>query len=146
MNSNVSSIRTQRADIGILGTGRMGVRLALMFARAGRTVVLGSRDRARSQRIVDGLKVAGIVAGTYEEAVVAPAVLPAAFIRDGLFDTLDVLRDRLEDKLLIDITKAAQRNCRSGSLARASWVHSRTYGGKCSTRPTSTVYSATFSS
>ena len=104
MNSDVSSIRTQRADIGILGTGRMGVRLALMFARAGRTVVLGSRDRARSQRIVDGLQVAGHVAGTYEEAVVAPAVLPAAFIRDGLFDMLDVFRDRLEDKLLIDIT------------------------------------------
>jgi NADPH-dependent F420 reductase len=96
MNSNL--------DIGILGTGRMGVRLARMFARAGRTVVLGSRDRSRSQRIVDGLDIPGIVAGTYEQAVDAPAVLPAAFIRDGLFDTLDQLRDRLEDKLLIDIT------------------------------------------
>jgi 8-hydroxy-5-deazaflavin:NADPH oxidoreductase len=96
MNSNI--------DIGILGTGRMGVRLARMFARAGRTVVLGSRDRSRSQRIVDGLDIPGIVAGTYEQAVDAPAVLPAAFIRDGLFDTLHQLRDRLEDKLLIDIT------------------------------------------
>jgi NADPH-dependent F420 reductase len=96
MNSNV--------DIGILGAGRMGVRLARMFARAGRAVVLGSRDRSRSQRIVDGLNLPGIVAGTYEEAVDAPAVLPAAFIRDGLFDTLEPLRDRLEDKLLIDIT------------------------------------------
>jgi hypothetical protein len=75
-----------------------------MFARAGRTVVLGSRDRSRSQRIVDGLDIPGIVAGTYEQAVDAPAVLPAAFIRDGLFDTLHQLRDRLEDKLLIDIT------------------------------------------
>ena len=94
----------QRADIGILGTGRMGVRLARMFARAGRRVVLASRDPSRSQRIVDGLEVPDIVAGTYEEAADAPAVLPAAFIRDGLFDALHLLRDRLEDKLLIDIT------------------------------------------
>jgi NADPH-dependent F420 reductase len=104
MNSNVSSVLPQRADIGILGTGRMGVRLALMFARAGRSVVLGSRDRARAQRIVDGLKVQGVSAGTYEEAAATPAVLPAAFIRDGLFDLLDTLRDLLQDKLLIDIT------------------------------------------
>ena len=31
-------------EIGVLGTGRMGSRLAAMFARAGRNVVLGSRD------------------------------------------------------------------------------------------------------
>lgn len=104
MSSKVSSIYPQRPDIGILGTGRMGVRLALMFARAGRQIVLGSRDRARAQRIVEGLKVPGIIAGTYDEAVSAPAVLPAAFIRDGLFDLLDTFRDRLENKLLIDIT------------------------------------------
>jgi NADPH-dependent F420 reductase len=104
MNSTVSSIRPQRVDLGILGTGRMGVRLALMFARAGRSVVLGSRDRARAQRIVHALKVEGVSAGTYEDAAAAPAVLPAAFIRDGLFDLLDTLRDLLNDKLLIDIT------------------------------------------
>jgi predicted dinucleotide-binding enzyme len=38
-------------EIGILGTGRMGVRLAAMFARAGRQVVLGSRDPARAAEL-----------------------------------------------------------------------------------------------
>lgn len=92
------------SSVGILGTGRMGVRLARMFARAGRSVVLGSRDRSRAQRIVEGLKVEGIVAGTYQEAVAAPAVLPAAFMRDGLLDLLDPFSEQLADKLLIDIT------------------------------------------
>ncbi|WP_396454152.1 NAD(P)-binding domain-containing protein [Actinomadura sp.] len=40
--------------IGILGTGRMGVRLAAMYARAGHEVVLGSRDTERSRRIAAG--------------------------------------------------------------------------------------------
>ena len=35
-------------EIGVLGTGRMGSRLAAMFARAGRKVVLGSRDKERA--------------------------------------------------------------------------------------------------
>jgi predicted dinucleotide-binding enzyme len=90
--------------IGILGTGRMGVRLAAMFARAGRPVVLGSRDPARAQRIVSGLEISGITAGSYERAVAAPAILPAAFIRDGLFELLENFRDDLNDKLVIDIT------------------------------------------
>ncbi|MFC5300145.1 NADPH-dependent F420 reductase [Azospira restricta] len=91
-------------SIGILGTGRMGVRLAAMFARAGRRVVLGSRDRRRAARIVDGLQLPGLVAGSYEDAAAAPAVLPAAFIRDGLFDLLEAYRAQLDGKILIDIT------------------------------------------
>lgn len=91
-------------DIGILGTGRMGVRLALMFAKAGRSVTLGSRDRARAKRISDTLGHKGITAGTYAEAVRAPAVLPASFIRDGLFALLEDYRADLDGKLLVDIT------------------------------------------
>src|SRR5262245_13149170 len=91
-------------NIGILGTGRMGVRLAAMFADAGHEVLLGSRDRDRAQRIAAGLKRDRIRAASYEQASEQPAVLPAAFIRDGLFDTLEPLRSRLAGKLLIDIT------------------------------------------
>lgn len=93
-----------RADIGILGTGRMGTRLAAMFARAGRSVILGSRDEARAIEVVSGMRVPGVRAGTYADAVEAGAVLPAAFIRDGLFDTLEPYRAKLDDKLLIDIS------------------------------------------
>lgn len=90
--------------IGILGTGRMGVRLAAMFADAGQAVVLGSRDLARAKRIASGLRRENITPGTYEQATDTPIVLPAMFIRDGLLDQLEELRPALCGKLLIDIT------------------------------------------
>ena len=37
--------------IGILGTGRMGTRLARLFAACGHRVLLGSRDLARARAI-----------------------------------------------------------------------------------------------
>ena len=91
-------------QIGILGTGRMGVRLAAMFADRGHAVVLGSRDLSRAERIVSGLRRTNITAGSYEQAANAPIVLPAMFIRDGLFDQLEPLRPALRGKLLIDIS------------------------------------------
>lgn len=92
------------ATIGILGTGRMGVRLAVMFARAGNQVVLGSRDVVRAKRIAAGLKTEGVYGDSYAAAADAPIVLPAAFVRDGLYELLEPLRGALEGKLLIDIT------------------------------------------
>lgn len=91
-------------DLGVLGTGRMGVRLAAMFARAGRKVVLASRTPQRAARIVDALAIPGLQAGDYEAAVAAPAVLPAIFLRDGLAGLLGTLADQLDGKLLIDIS------------------------------------------
>lgn len=46
----------------------------------------------------------GAKAGSYEPASNAPIVLPAIFIRDGLFDQLAVLRPALRGELLIDIS------------------------------------------
>jgi predicted dinucleotide-binding enzyme len=92
------------ADLGVIGTGRMGVRLAAMFARAGRRVVLGSRDPARAGRITDALAIPGLLPGSYEQALQAGAVLPAVFLRDGLLDLLDGFGDRLAGKLVIDIS------------------------------------------
>jgi len=92
------------ADLGVLGTGRMGSRIAAMFARAGRRVVLGSRDSGRAAAIVEKLKIPTLRSGCYSDALAAPAVLPAVFIRDGLFDLLDRKCRLLADKLLIDIS------------------------------------------
>lgn len=39
MLESTSTLRTDGPEIGVLGTGRMGTRLAAMFARAGRKVV-----------------------------------------------------------------------------------------------------------
>lgn len=92
-------------DLGVLGAGRMGVRLARMFAQAGRTVVLGSRDPARAgESIAAEPPVPGLVIGSYELALSAGAVLPAVFLRDGLADLLQAHRDRLAGKLVVDIS------------------------------------------
>lgn len=90
--------------VGILGTGRMGVRLAEAFAKAGTPVILGSRDPARAQRIVEGLKVPGLSPGTYAQAAEAEFVLPAMFLRDGMIETLQPYRRALAGKIWIDIT------------------------------------------
>ncbi|HEX6604657.1 MAG TPA: NAD(P)-binding domain-containing protein [Sphingomicrobium sp.] len=91
-------------ELGILGTGRMGARLAAMFARAGRSVLLGSREPDRAAAVVAGLGSPALRSGTYADALSAPAVLPAVFIRDGLIDLLCRHSRKLSGKLLIDIS------------------------------------------
>ena len=92
------------STIGILGTGRMAVRLARLFADCGNKVILGSRTPERAQRIAAGLGIPAITAGTYEQAADAPVVLPSMFLRDGMLDTLEPLRSRFDGKLYIDHT------------------------------------------
>lgn len=95
---------TGAPELGVLGTGRMGVRLAAMFARAGRTVVLGSRTPDRAAEIVSDLAIPGLSGGSYADAVRAQAVLPALFMRDGLFELLEPFAADLAGKLVIDIS------------------------------------------
>jgi len=90
--------------IGILGTGRMAVRLARLFADSGNDVILGSRTPERANRITQGLGRVGIEPGTYEQAADAPVVLPAMFLRDGMLNTIEALRPKFDGKLWIDIT------------------------------------------
>ena len=75
-----------------------------MFARAGRQVILGSRDSDRAAAIVDRLDIPTLRAGCNSDALAAKAILPAVFIRDGLFDLLDRKCASLTGKLLIDIS------------------------------------------
>jgi predicted dinucleotide-binding enzyme len=90
--------------IGILGTGRMAVRLAKLFADCGNQVVLGSRTPERALRITNGLGIPAIRPVSYEAAAQAPVVLPSMFLRDGMLDTLEPLRANFDGKLWIDIT------------------------------------------
>jgi predicted dinucleotide-binding enzyme len=90
--------------IGILGTGRMAVRLAKLFADCGHNVILGSRAPERAARITKGLDVANIRPGSYNQAAEAPVVLPAMFLRDGMLETIELLRPQFDGKLWIDIT------------------------------------------
>ena len=100
----MEEFHAREADIGVIGTGRMGSRLAAMFARAGRRVILGSRDSDRAAAIVDQLRIPTLRAGCNSDALSAKAILPAVFIRDGLFDLLDRKCASLTGKLLIDIS------------------------------------------
>ena len=93
-----------KQTIGILGTGRMAVRLARLFAECGHEVILGSRTPERAARIAKGLEIASIKSGSYEAAADAPVVLPSMFLRDGMLDTLEPLRSKFDGKLWIDIT------------------------------------------
>ncbi|MER6628180.1 NAD(P)-binding domain-containing protein [Streptomyces sp. NPDC000987] len=90
--------------IGILGTGRMGSRLAAMYAKAGHEVILGSRDVEHAHALVAGLGLERLAAGSYDQALDAPIVLPAIFVRDGLLARLKQLESALAGKILIDIT------------------------------------------
>src|SRR5712691_2856910 len=90
--------------IGILGTGRMAVRLAKLFAESGNQVILASRTPERAEHITQGLGVDRITPGTYEQAADAPVVLPAMFLRDGMLETIEELRPKFDGKLWIDIT------------------------------------------
>lgn len=90
--------------IGILGTGRMGVRLAQMFAQAGQTVILGSRDPARAAQIVQGLGQATLSSGRYEDAANADVIVPAMFLRDGMLETLEPFRSQFDGKVYVDIS------------------------------------------
>jgi 8-hydroxy-5-deazaflavin:NADPH oxidoreductase len=90
--------------IGILGTGRMGVRLAQMFARAGQRVILGSRDIDRAKRIAARIGLNTLAPGSYEDAASVDVILPAMFLRDGMLEILERLRHSLDDKVYIDIS------------------------------------------
>jgi len=90
--------------IGILGTGRMAVRLAKLFTDCGNKVILGSRTPERAARIVNELRLQRVSPGTYQQAADAPVVLPSMFLRDGLIETLEPYRGQFDGKLFIDIT------------------------------------------
>lgn len=92
------------SKIGILGTGRMAVRLAKLFTDCGNRVILGSRTPERAARIVRELGLENTEPGTYGQAASAPIVLPSMFLRDGMLETLEPHRDALDGKLFIDIT------------------------------------------
>lgn len=92
------------SSIGILGIGRMGLRIAKAYGEKGVKVVLASRNIEKANAIVEGLGLRSIAPGKYEDAVQQRFVLPAIFHRDGLLDLLEPYRAELDDRILIDIS------------------------------------------
>lgn len=89
--------------VGILGTGRMAVRIADLLVQGGHEVWLGSRDPSRAQRIAQGLDPRLVRGVSYASAMEAPFVLPAIFVRDGLLDLIAGHADALAGKIVLDI-------------------------------------------
>src|SRR5690606_23647950 len=91
-------------NFGIMGTGRMAVRLADLAARSGHRVTLGSRSPERAERIASMLGRNGsILGGSYEDAAACDIVMPSIFIRDGAFDQLREYEDAVRGKIVVDI-------------------------------------------
>ena len=87
---------------GIMGTGRMAVRLADLAAKGGHEVILGSRDPDRALRIAAQLG-GSVTGGSYNDAADRDIVMPSIFIRDGAFDQLRPLADAVAGKVVVDI-------------------------------------------
>jgi len=89
------------------GTGPQGRGLALRFATAGLAVVVGSRERAKAEGLVDAMRGAhpGLdLRGDENGAAIAGAdVVVLALAPEGLAATLETLRDRLTGRLVIDV-------------------------------------------
>jgi len=132
----------------------MGVRLALLFAEIGHQVILGSRDRERTARIVGKLGRTNIQPGSYQQAVDAAVVLPAMFLRDGALDTLEPFRINWTVKflsiLLIPLTaiililfclgiQAQQSKFNTDFLKPQLLAHLKMFGGRYLTRRSLTI-------
>lgn len=88
--------------LGIIGTGRMAVRLADLARKGGHSVVLGSRDPVRAADIAGQLG-GHVTGGNYDAAAAQDIILPSIFIRDGAFDYLRPFADAVAGKIVVDI-------------------------------------------
>ena len=87
---------------GIIGTGRMAVRLADLAQKGGHQVLLGSRDEARAKAIARRLN-GHVTGGSYDDAAAQDIVMPSIFIRDGALDDLKRFRSAVDGKIVVDI-------------------------------------------
>jgi NADPH-dependent F420 reductase len=119
--------------IGVLGgTGPAGQGVAARFAALGHTVILGSRDRERAERIVDDLRsrwgdrVATLEAGTNPQAADAEIVVVAT-VADAAIPTARYLADKLSGKVVVSMANGLVKHGREfratfpeeGSIAEA---------------------------
>ena len=89
-------------NISILGTGNMATGLAMLFAKAGHTVTLGSRD-AEKAKAVAGKIGNGIIGATLVEAASKADLVVLAVPFDAAAEVIRAAGD-LTGKTLVDIT------------------------------------------
>ena len=89
-------------NISILGTGNMATGLAVLFAKAGHTVTLGSRD-AEKAKAVASKSGNGIVGAELADAAGKADLVVLAVPFDAAADVISAAGD-LSGKILVDIT------------------------------------------
>src|SRR5437764_13313032 len=101
--------------IGVIGgTGPAGQGIAVRLAASGHDVVLGSRDRSRSEAVVDQLRaqwgdrVATLTAGDNTDAAAASLVVLAT-VWDAAIDTAAAHADALAGKVVISMANALEK-------------------------------------
>jgi 8-hydroxy-5-deazaflavin:NADPH oxidoreductase len=107
-----------RMRIGVLGgTGPAGRGIAARLASVGQDVIVGSRDRAKSQAVVDELRaqwgdrVSGLTAGTNHEAADADLVVLAT-VWDAAVPTASAHAEQLAGKVVISMANGLVKDGR----------------------------------
>lgn len=98
---------TKRTIAVIGGTGALGGGLARRWAKAGHTVIIGSREAGKAQEAADALKadVGGDVIGMDNGAAAAAAEIVALTVPfSNQQPMLEVIRTGVQGKILIDAT------------------------------------------
>lgn len=105
--------------IGVLGgTGPAGRGIAARLASVGHEVIVGSRDRARSEAVVEELRaqwgdrVAGLTAGTNHAAADAADLVVLATVWDAAVPTAAALADELAGKDVISMANGLVKDGR----------------------------------
>jgi predicted dinucleotide-binding enzyme len=90
-------------NIGIIGTGSMGMGLAKQLGKAGYKVTLGSRDpiKARNKAESIGGEIKG---GSIEEVIVSSKIIIPAIKYPLILDVLKEYRESLDRKIVLDIS------------------------------------------
>jgi 8-hydroxy-5-deazaflavin:NADPH oxidoreductase len=100
-------VDVRELTIGVLGgTGPLGGGLARRFAAAGVTVLVGSRDRAKGERVAEEIRVAvpggSITGGDNAETARQSDILVVAVPYEGHADLLRALAVPLAGKIVVD--------------------------------------------
>jgi NADPH-dependent F420 reductase len=94
--------------IGVLGTGRMGVGLAKLFARAGLQVNIGSRSAERAleaaAHILEDVRNSTVAGDDYEQTARTTHVVILAMPYREVDAVLRALEEELHDTVVVDIT------------------------------------------
>lgn len=99
----------QTYTIGVLGgTGQEGSGLALRLAKAGHTVILGSRDPAKATAVAEQMKAeiasASVSGASNKEAAAAADIVMLTVPFSAQRATVEDVRGELSGKLLVDAT------------------------------------------